>query len=347
MVRKGAARTEWVLSRALCRFNTFDVQGVSRPQRRAALELEVRRWAPFAKPRWYAVGQEGLAQVWVWDGDSVDVSMAAAGVREGRARVLPESVLHPRRDEGVVLVACLDGYEGQAWRAQELVASRWWRDIPREDEWFRFQRDAGVDPGSIRGLPSEAAPVALADRPWAAPWGASLGVAGGTRERWLVAAVAFTLLGSTLWLGSQYVKAAMALSEQRTRLAELERIASPVATARMQALAALDRATALQTELDRFPDQAKLMQSVAALLPKQGVSIREWQYADGTLRLQINAPSAALTSDFVKRFLAAGLFQDVVAQPASASGVLAFSMGVLPLGAPGPANLATSPGAIQ
>jgi len=284
------------------------------------VDLLVRQWAPFPKPGWYLLWDEGAAHVWAWDGNRVDSEMRGAGVDPGNARAIPETALHQVGGEGVRLAAC-----------GRLAGSRWWPDLPATGQWVGFQRDNGLLPDlQSNALPQPVA-ATLADEPWARPLAAPLQELPLRKEGTVLRLMVVALSAATIWYGIQFAKVALARGEQERELRELRLRSEPVLTARGQALEARARALALQGILQQFPDQGALMANVAEVLPRDGSTLREWDYANGRLKLVIAVAGKLGSSDYVKLFQATGVFRDVQAVPSPDAGYLAVGMAVVPL----------------
>lgn len=298
------------------------------------MDLLVRQWAPFPKPGWYVLWDEGAAHVWAWDAERVDAEMRTAGLDPGGARTIPETALHHGGGEGARLATCLDGFEGQVWRDGRLTGSRWWPDLPAPGQWVGFQRDNGLSPDRQSNFIPQPVATTLADEPWARPLAAPLQALPFREEGTVLRLMVVVLSATTIWYGIQLAKVVLAKGEQERELRQLQLRSEPVLTARGQALEARARALALQGILERFPDQGMLMAKVAEVLPKDGSTLREWDYANGRLRLVIAVAGKLGSSDFVKLFQATGVFRDVEAIPSPDAGYLAVGMGVVPLREP-------------
>ncbi len=329
---KGLGRVEWVLSRPLCRFSRFDLKSVPRAQRSKALALQIGQWAPFARTQWYLLWEEDCALVWAWDAERIGTAMSAEGIRATAATVVPETVLRDRHGDGAYLVAGLDGYEGLAWQNGSLMASRWWASVPAANEWINFQRDAGVLPaGQATEVPSPR------NEPWQdRPWGRSASldqtaVYEAWGMRWAVPLMALGLVVATLWYGVQLTKVKQGISARTAELERLSAQAGPVLEARGQALEALSRIHSLQAVLERYPDPLSVMGEVAKYVPKDGSHLKEWEFMNGRLRLQLASPNKLTVSDLVKGFQSAGFFRDVQAAPSSDPSNVTLNMEVVPL----------------
>ena len=268
--------------------------------------------------------------VWAGDADRVEGEVAAARLKPKSTAVIPETVFHQRRSEGVHLVACIEGFEGQSWGPQGLNASRWWPRMPTAIEWINFQRDAATPPERQ----SNEVPIALApnwaDRPWgrSAPL-ASSAAYGGKAESWIVPAVVICLFAASMWYGIQLANLTSLVDEQAVVLNDLNRKTEPILAARGQALEALSRLNALQA-IDPYPDQLSILAKVAESLPKDGTYLKEWEFQNGKLKLQISSPNKPVSSDFVKLFQSMKIFKNVQAAPGNEPASLNLTMELVP-----------------
>ncbi len=337
----GFGKREWVLARPLYRFARFEMPTVPRAQRGPALELQIRQWAPYARAGSYVAWEGDDALVWTWDRARVEAAMAESGVK-GELPVVPETLLAPRGSNDVQLVQCLEGCEGQVWRDGQLVASRWWPAMPTAPEWRNFQKDAGVPPEEQRADVAQPSVHAWVDRPWARSGSlAGIATSAAKRERWLVPVTALCLLAATAWYGAQWLKLDGAIAERRAALDALNRKAEPILAARGEALQALDRITALQSALDRYPDQLTLMSRVAQAVTNDGSFLRQWDFANGKLKLEVSSARDVQTRDWVSRFESLGAFRNVQAVPGNDPKSLTLTMDVL---APGETRVAANEG---
>ena len=76
--RQGAQRLpfrsyhpHWIVGRGLCMYRSEDFGNVPRNKRRAALNLKLPLWSPFASTGHHCVWEDGRAMVWFWDADAV------------------------------------------------------------------------------------------------------------------------------------------------------------------------------------------------------------------------------------------------------------------------------------
>lgn len=256
-------------------------------ERAAALRIQLRAWSPFAEFDEYVVWRGARALVWLWDAARLKALMAEAGVKTARA--MPESVLHPPLTEGLRLVRCLDGVEGQHWREGILRDSHWWPDSPTGLDWRRFQRSCGAAVGDIPAIET----LTLLPTPWGRHQQA-LNLLDSRYQR-IALFGALALLGGvasmragTLW---KWLQANQALEVE---LAARRAAAEPVLQAREQAVA--DQAVAERlARLSRYPRQLELKVAVSSALTDGGqreVRFLEWLYSPGKLEVVVEDANA-------------------------------------------------------
>jgi len=327
---KGFGRSEWVLSRPLYRYAQFDLKSVPKPQRGQALELQIRQWTPFGRTGWYLLWHNDNALIWAWDADRIEEAIQDSKLRRDSTTVVPETLLHPGQEQGVHLVACMEGVEGQVWSEHSLISSRWWPGLPNAGEWVNFQRDAGTLPEHQSNAVPTPLPLHWEEKPWARS--AALGrsaLYGAKAELWVVPVAALCLFAASMWYGAQLIKLHGAIGDQAAALESLNRQAGPIIEARGLALEALSRIKALQA-IDPYPDQLSLLGKVAEALPKDGAYLKEWEFLNDKLKLLIASPNKIVSTDTIKLFQSLAIFKDVQVAPNNDSTSLALSMEVLP-----------------
>lgn len=321
-------RLEWVLSRALYRFARFDLKTIPEAQRGRALELQIRQWSTYSNTGLYVVWNHGDALVWAWDADRITAELNENKLDAKRVKIIPETLLAQPYDDAVCVIACMDGFEGQIWQGDSLLASRWWPSVPESAEWSSFQRNAGLLPE--RQLQTVPAPIASVwqDHPWgkAASMGNTFGL-DGKYEIWAIAVVTAALALATFWYAMQLVKLHQAHETRVAELKLLEQQAEPVREMRGQALVALARVKTLQT-LALYPDQLSLMAKVAEILLKEAAYLKEWEYLGGKLKLVVTSPNKLVSSDYVRSFQAEEIFENVQALATADTSSLTLTMGV-------------------
>src|ERR1700730_8131905 len=185
-------RRYWVVSRALCGFRVFRLPGAARTDLKGFASIKAREWAPYADVGYHAHLTRDAARIWVWDAARVRDAMLATGVKPGRVAALPEVALQARASDGLHLVTCLEGVEGQSWSQGELQASRWWPEMPSPEQCVTLPPANGVSLDPLTASPP-AEPPRWRSRPWTNSGGGS-GVGMERRAREALAAGAGLLL---------------------------------------------------------------------------------------------------------------------------------------------------------
>ena len=159
----------WIVGRGLCMYRREDFSNVPRNKRRAAVELRIPVWSPFRRTGHHSVWAGGVAMVWFWDSDKVHVGDELFGTpaaADAGVRVVPETVFHPTRPDGIHLQACHEGCELQRWRDDILEDAFWFPTRPAEQDIAWFQARTG---DAEAHLPAELLPapaIPLLRDPW-------------------------------------------------------------------------------------------------------------------------------------------------------------------------------------
>lgn len=287
------------------RYRCISLAGVSAADRQGALQAQLSAWQPFPDAIFLVDLLNDQAQVFALARDS----LVALGDRPPSS-LWPESLLHePAEGTTLRLVACVDGFEGQAWRDGVLAHSRWWASQPDRLEWLGFvrqsQHQAGVEGHEVP--PAQALPwmkparsVVRADQ---------LGRTSQANEGLLVGAVAMVLLafsGATvheLWDASQ------ARSQTQQYLSEIKQEVAPLLAARDQAMAAADQSAALIAQL-QAPLPLEVMQHLSGLLPKNAM-LKELDLTSKQLRIALELPADLSRAKLVAELESGGWFRQV------------------------------------
>lgn len=319
-----------MLSRPLYRFARFELKAVPKPQRTRALELQIRQWAPFARTGSYLLWDQENALVWAWDADRVESAISASKLGLKSTKVVPETLLQQRQTQGVYVITCMEGCEGQVWLDHTLIGSRWWPSPPGAGEWINFQRDAGILPEAQSSQVPAPPPLVWTEKPWGKSAALDQSAMYGWKgEQWVVPIAALCLFVFSVWYGMQLIKLREAIKDRTAELQALSRRAEPVMAARGQALEAISRIKRLQAT-DPYPDQISLMGKVAESLPKDGTYLKEWEFVNGKLKLLIASPNKLVSSDYIKLFQSFGIFKNVQAAPTNDPASLTLNMETLP-----------------
>ncbi len=306
-------RRYWVLSRPLCAFRLFRLPNAERGRLKDFVALKVREWAPYAELGFHLHLTQDTARVWAWDGGRVRDGMLTMGINPGRLAVRPEGALQAKAADGLRLVTCMEGIEGQFWSKGELQASRWWPETPSRAQWLDFQRASGVVIDSLADAPPAEHPV-WRGRPWtnSGP-GLGLSVEGRGREAFM--AGAGVLLAAYGYLGGSLAHDAISLSAIGERLHTAEQRSAPIIAERNRALANHEFLSNFE-KLNLYPSQLTVFARVAEKLPANGSRITVWSYQDGDLQFTVVSPVAPDILFYVKTYSSVEGFTDVTADRA-------------------------------
>jgi|WetSurMetagenome_2_1015567.scaffolds.fasta_scaffold05640_2 hypothetical protein len=297
----GNGRREWVISRALCHYHCFDLREIPINRRDAVLEMQIQQWSPFGKANSFSVWNQGVAQTWVWDFSIIETAQIDQNLKNPYA--LPETLLRPKLENGVQLLKCLDGVEGQIWKDNILIASRWWAEIPDIKIWQNFLR-------AYNAL--EFVDVPLQQTGFLAQaWGKSRTAfrsSGLLQERWLVGVLSTIFLMALSWEGVFVYKWQSAYSSLRKEIETLNEKANPILTAKTQTLNEQKHIERL-LGLDAYPNNLELMAKIAEKLP-QNIKIIEWHYQIGDLSFVLEG-SPLEPSYYVSTYQSIPSFGDV------------------------------------
>ena len=306
-------RRYWVIARSLCAFRVFRLPDAERGGLKDFASLKVREWAPYEEVGFHLHLTRGAAQIWVWDAARVRDGMFAAGVQPGRLTVLPETAVQERGADGMRLLACLEGFEGQLWSERELKASRWWAALPGPEQWREFQRAAGRAPSGPE-VPAAEQPV-WRSRPWTNSGGA-WGRAAPGRSREAVIAGAALLLAGYAYVGGSVAHKAWSVAQLDYQIQRAEHAAAPAVADRERALANLKFLDEF-ARLSPYPAQLELFARIAEKLPSNGARIIAWSYQNGDLQFTIFSPNSPPDILFyVKTYSAVERLADVTADRA-------------------------------
>jgi hypothetical protein len=326
----GAGQRQWVLARSLCLYARFAVpKDLTPAKKEAALRLKVLEWSPHATPGVMIDWAETEAGVWIWDQAAIEEAIRAEGLDPKRVPVLPETALAEPKEDGARIVAAIEGLEGQAWREGQLVASRWWQEVPAPEEWRRFQRAAALPPEMQSTEPPAPEPVQFRDAPWPKTRRRFLAVVTEAGRARLAAAAMIVLALPLVYEGSALVRLKLKTAAVEKSLAELRQKADPVIRARLAAQTAMDCVRALLA-LDPYPDQLQLLAKVGGQLPPNGTTLGDWSFQNGELRFTVQHQNPLDSSQYVRLFEALNMFERVRAEPQGDGKVLVIQVRLKP-----------------
>lgn len=318
---------ELVVSRGRCRFGRFDLSRIPGAKRVSALRLQLQAWSPFVEPE-FAVAwlESGWAMVWCWDAGALRSSLESSSYNRAM-RCIPEAALRSRGADGLRLIRVLDGFEAQHWGDGELLASRWWGGHPTSADLVNFQRDCSVSPDSIAStLTAEDLP--LLERPWASLVSAEASRGDVSPQERLFYAVAVLVLAiPALALAVDHIRLAQAQYSMSQQIQAADERAHGVLAQREAAMLAAEQLRAL-AELQPYPQPLVHMAAIARALPSSSpASLREWELADGRLRVLFAVPEGEIAGgELVRALEETGLFSDVKILAQGDPKQMAFSM---------------------
>jgi hypothetical protein len=322
-------RRYWLVSRRLCRF--FKIPLLADASTRGQLEalgLQIERLSPFAETGSHFHFGVNFINLWLWDSRMVSDAANAIGVDLRRVSVLPESALQPLGD-GVRVIECLDGVEGQCWEQGSLVASRWWPCPPDSRGWVLFQRGAAVGPDRLNTNQPPAAALPWLARPWTSSPTEGWGGIGNVDLPFAAAGIAVVLLIGYAYLGAESLRLIWDRSAVEGQIAVHSAEAAPAVEAR---IAALGNAAAIQRlhQLDPYPSQLALMARVAEILPKNEAHLTEWSYDRGRLEMTVAADHPLDAVFFVRVLERVDRFKAVSVERAGGDNSLRIRLSVEP-----------------
>ena len=314
-------RAHRIVGRDLCMYRHEDFANVPRSRRRAALALKVPVWSPFERTGYHCVWSGSAAMVWFWDREAVGAGSGApdpqpreAGADPGgRVRVLPETVFHAKKPDGVHLQACREGFDLQYWRADVLVDAFWFPERPGEPELRRFlgRRESEAHALPLKSVP-EAPDAGLAPEPWSSA--RTPGEWLEANEGALAAACLLALSLAVAWQESRYWKIHHLKDRVTAELVRMQDELDPLLEARNELLR-LRRTNRALSNILGTPSQARLMGLVDRAIPGEAAQFREWSYQQRELRVIVEDPGLDPIA-YVRSLEAVPLFDQVRAEPA-------------------------------
>lgn len=325
----------WIVGRGLSMYRSEDFTNVPRNRRRAALDLKLPLWSPFARTGHHCVWEGGRAMVWFWDADALaesgpDGPTGADGAPDANPdgnpdaapaknapRIRPETVFLPRGDDGVLLQPCREGFELQHWRERVLEHSYWFRQRPDQGRIESVLAQWGAEaPGPVQpepgGQTSDGQPIRQDSvfEPWSsAP---APGEWLEDNERTLVTAAVLILVLTATWHETRYWKARYLEHAAAAEFAALQQELDPVLSARNALLSVRGRNVAL-AEILGEPSQAYLMGLVDQAIPSPEASFRQWSYQQRELTVVVEDENADPIA-YVRSFEAQPMFEQVAAE---------------------------------
>lgn len=324
----GRGRHYWVVARELCRFFRVPLlQGAAVKQQLDALALQTKRLSSFAETgSHYHFGPDFIS-LWIWDQGLERDAADTVGVDIDRLRVLPETALKPEGDDGVRLVATLDGVEGQSWIDGALAASRLWPAPPDDRAWVMFQRGASVAPDRITAVPPEPMELDWLDRPWTRSRASSQFDLAQVNLPMVAAGIGTAFLIAYAYLGVEWIRVERDIAGVRAQAMARTQAAAPEVEARAKALKTVAEIEALR-KLDPYPTQLWVMSHVSDIMPQNDTHFTEWNYDRGKLQISVAAGQRLDAIYFVRALQNNKAFKNVEAERASDDNSLRIRLAV-------------------
>ncbi|MDM4767542.1 hypothetical protein [Pelomonas sp. SE-A7] len=301
-----------VLSRSRCRLKWVRLQTIPAPERAAALRMQAAAWQAFDTTSCALVVLGDLGLVVAWDGESADQDLLKAGLDPKRCRLVPETLLRRPEQDGIYLQACLEGYEAQHWADGQLVASRWWPDLPEQREWQLFLHTAsGTDPSNISSSRPEPLALSWLDRPWATTEGLDERAAqSDDREHRLLMLGGLALSVCAGVVGKQVFDVHQLSLQRQKEITSLRASSADVLSSRDRALSHATTAQQWAAWLNE-PLPIEVMAHLHELISGSGAQLKELELTGSKLRLGLQMPPQASRSAIVRDLQAGGWFKDV------------------------------------
>ncbi|MCB2106158.1 MAG: hypothetical protein KDE14_00600 [Rhodobacteraceae bacterium] len=295
----------------------------------------VSRWVPFENVQTAVRWNGSQASVYAWDNGEnslINRAIANAGLNRSSVKVLPEALVRAPLQSGVRLVAAIDGYEGQVWNDGVILASRWWKNKPKREEWISFVRTANLGPISSELANVEPAdiPIDTNSRGLQANYAEDLMLAAAApQHRLALGALAIAL---PLFLGMKWVALSATEITFQGRLDEIYASSESVRAQRDEANRNIDQINAILS-LDPFPSQFQIMARTFELLRGFNVRIVDWTYDRGALEVSLEGQgqSDLDATRFIEIFERDSLFEKVSARTLPQARTLRMQLNVTPL----------------
>ena len=221
----------YIVPRAQCSFRRISLNGKGRNALLAAKWKASNEALPQENELQLVADTEGLgAGIWTYGTGYID------DVDKENLRGLPESLIYTVMEQGVRLVQCFEGVEGQIWANSSLIASRWWSTEPQERQWQTFLRAASVDGQEIE-RPGKPAAIKLPYRKNIPLFDMDIKRAQVVFSPVKLAVGSVLVLGCVFtYFGAQYVRYVSGLASIENKIAKISEEVELVLSQRQRAL---------------------------------------------------------------------------------------------------------------
>ena len=317
-------QSRWIVARSLCMYRSEDFANIPRNRRDAAVALKIPVWSPFERVGHYCAWSGTTAMVWFWNAAAVEADAgllglpahgtAPPGTPRSDVRMLPETVLYPKRADGVHLQACRQGFDLQYWRGGTLVDSLWLAEAPdavRVDAFAAAHANDADAAGAVVSPVIEAPPAYPANfaaDPWVAPPNPRAWLIAN--ERAVVVAVLAFFAGVAAFQEARYWRYQLAQAGDTAELRAIDEQLAPVLDARDK-LGALNGRNAFLARALNHPSQALLMLRVDRALPSKAIQYRSWRYQQQELAMVLSSNVAVDPVSIIASLQVVPAFSDV------------------------------------
>ena len=279
-----------VLPRGHAHLMKIDVRGVPARFLTSSLRLQLTQILGDGKFGFaYAIKGEA-ATLWYWSEAEEGEFASLLDGRTGDLAPWPESLLRRPVADGVHLFECLNGFEALHFVAQEIVRTRWFATSPTPLTWAMFVRDAGQNPEHF-SLPAPCKAAFQQNPPRG--WKLSTSRIQPASPSALIAVVAIALLGLLIVTGGSYsVKLASAIASEHAIFEELSRENATTIALQKQINQKIEYLNGFSGTRPPMA-QLELMKGIVdsgLLAETSGISLAEWEYRSGRLRLLFSVP---------------------------------------------------------
>jgi len=266
-----------IVPRSRCVFKRLRLKGKGKPAK-LALEIQVQKDVDFDDVRTHVEDEKQNEFVSIWAFPSL---FGYVG------RYLPESLALMPMEDGVRLVDCLEGVEGQIWESGALKTSRWWPVPPNARAWSLFLQSSNIE-SDDGGVP----------QPVPVPYRQNLAFFG------VVAACAF------LFLGGRFINYTTSLNRLETQVAQTSDSAQTVLAQRREALANIET----PLKLYDVGDQGVLLTTLYGLsesLSEEGLVLSSFNVTSDELEAVLGGETDLSGPEIVTRLEAIPTLSDV------------------------------------
>ncbi|PHR93586.1 MAG: hypothetical protein COA69_02810 [Robiginitomaculum sp.] len=300
------------MPRGQCSFRRVDLKSTGRNAILAARLRAYKEVLPHEDKVRVVKDQTGLgAGVWSYGSTPTQRDPDAIGAS------LPESLARQPLDNGVRLVSCFEGVEGQVWAGRSLVASRWWSSDPSARQWQTFLRAAPLE-SELETLTGDMPQP----KPEQVPFRSDLPLFEIDAERAVILfspkkiALAGSFVGACifLYLGTQYVRHTATLVGAARKMEHMSEATAQILSQRRRALANMSTAR----RSDVLGDVGRVLNGLDSLsqtLAGQGFVLRSVQVRDGEFEARIIGDTSLNGPGFVEKLEASVALQQVNVTP--------------------------------